>query len=115
MITSGMSCQLIHYVHEEHDKFFEVCKAFNAILVRCNPGQIKADGGDQGKFDNSMRELQKKKIHVWPSPDVMEFMGAKDALTKIRLLNIGMPDTGTFFEAEDFIKGFKTSMKFQRR
>merc|ERR1711959_283449 len=33
----------------------------------------------------------------------------------IRNLNIGMPDTGTFFEAEDFIKGFKTSMKFQPR
>merc|ERR1712167_451383 len=47
--------------------------------------------------------------------DVMEFMGAKDALTKIRNLNIGMPDTGTFFEPDDFVKGFKTSMKFQPR
>jgi len=95
--------------------FFSVMECMDAILVRCNPGQIKADGGDQGKFDDAMRALQKKKIPVWPSPDVMEFMGAKDALTKIRNLNIGMPDTGTFFEPEDFIKGFKTSMKFQPR
>jgi len=87
----------------------------DAILVRCNPGQIKADGGDQAKFDNAMRELQKKGKPVWPSPDVMEFMGAKDALTKIRNLNIGMADTGTYFEEAEFIEGFKKSMKFQPR
>merc|ERR1719364_87252 len=32
---------------------------FDGIIVRCNPGQIKDDGGDQGKFDNAMRELRK--------------------------------------------------------
>merc|ERR1711976_729271 len=87
----------------------------DAILVRCNPGQIKADGGDQGKFDDAMRALQKKKIPVWPSPDVMEFMGAKDALTKIKDLYIGMPDTGTYYTEEEFIAGFKKTMKFQPR
>merc|ERR1712232_1219239 len=87
----------------------------DAILVRCNPGQIKADGGDQGKFDNAMRDLQKKKIPVWPSPDVMEFMGAKDALTKIKDLNIGMPYTGTYYTEQEFIDGFKKTMKFQPR
>ena len=25
--------------------FFDVVKNFDAIIVRCNPGQIKADGG----------------------------------------------------------------------
>ncbi|CAE7386326.1 MDH2, partial [Symbiodinium pilosum] len=77
IIQAGMSCQLINYVHQEHDKFFDVVKNFDAIVVRCNPGQIKADGGDQGKFDNGMREIRKKGIQVWPAPDVMEFMGAK--------------------------------------
>ncbi|CAE7028582.1 unnamed protein product, partial [Symbiodinium sp. CCMP2456] len=62
MITAGMSCQLIHYTHEEHDKFFEVCKSFNFIIVRCNPGQIKADGGDQQKFDDGMRTMRKAGI-----------------------------------------------------
>merc|ERR1719230_2164447 len=47
MISVGMSCQLIHYLNEEHDAFFEVCSAFDFLIVRCNPGQIKADGGDQ--------------------------------------------------------------------
>merc|ERR1719375_1055446 len=31
MISAGMSCQLVHYLHTEHDKFFEVMKKFDAI------------------------------------------------------------------------------------
>merc|ERR1719375_3001141 len=61
MISAGMSCQLVHYVNTEHDKFFEVMGKFDAIIVRCNPGQIKQDGGDQQKFDDSMRALRKKR------------------------------------------------------
>jgi len=115
MIKAGLSCHLIHYVHAYHDLFFKVLEKFDAIKVRCNPGQIKDNGGDQKKFDDSIRGLQKMALPVWPSPDVMEFMGAKDALTKIRNLNIGMADTGTYFDDAAFIEGFKKSMKFQPR
>merc|ERR1719146_384549 len=110
-----MSCQLINYVHAEHDTFFDVVKAFDALIVRCNPGQIKADGGSQQKFDDGMRELKKLGIQVWPSPDVMEFMGAKDALTKIANMNIGLEDTLAYYTAEDFSAGFKKTMAFQPR
>merc|ERR1719247_611260 len=34
----------------------------------------------------------------------MEFMGAKDALTKIAHLNIGLEDTLTYYEEADFIE-----------
>jgi len=115
MIGAGMSCQVIHYVHEEHDKFFDVVKNFDALIVRCNPGQIKTDGGSQEKFDAGMRAMLKKGIQVWPSPDVMEFMGAKDALTNIKDLSIGLPDTLSYYEEADFITGFKKTMAFQPR
>ncbi|CAJ1412317.1 unnamed protein product [Effrenium voratum] len=115
MINAGMSCQLIHYVHEEHAKFFDVCKSFDAIIVRCNPGQIKADGGDQAKFDDGMRAMRKLGIQVWPSPDVMEFMGAKDALCKVAHLNIGLEDTLAYYSPEEFAAGFKKTMAFQPR
>jgi len=115
MINAGISCQLIHYTHEEHDKFFEVVKQFDALIVRCNPGQIKSDGGDQQKFDNGMRELRKLGIQIWPSPDVMEFMGSKDALTKVAKLNIGLEDTLAYYSPEEFIEGFKKTMAFQPR
>eukprot|EP00972_Heterocapsa_arctica_P107932 15896856-Heterocapsa_arctica.AAC.1 len=110
-----MSCQLIHYVHEEHDTFFEVCKGFDALVVRCNPGQIKADGGSQATFDDGMRGLRKLGIQVWPSPDVMEFMGAKDALTKIADMNIGLPDTLAYYDPAEFAAGFKKTMAVQPR
>ena len=115
MISAGMSCQLIHYVHQEHFKFFDVCKNFDAIIVRCNPGQIKADGGDQAKFDDGMRAMRKLGIQVWPSPDVMEFMGAKDALCKVAHLNIGLEDTLAYYSPEEFAAGFKKTMAFQPR
>merc|ERR550537_1418444 len=107
MINSGISCDLIHYVHDEHDKFFKVMamKGYDALIVRCNPGQINADGGS----------LQKLGIQVWPSPDVMEFMGAKDALTKIANLNIGLEDTLSYYTEADFKAGFKKTMAFQPR
>ena len=115
MIGAGMSCQVIHYLHEEHDKFFDVVKNFDALIVRCNPGQIKADGGSQEKFDEGMRKMLKLGIQVWPSPDVMEFMGAKDALTNIKDLSIGLPDTLSYYEEAAFIEGFKKTMAFQPR
>merc|ERR1719235_805801 len=115
MIGAGMSCQPIHYLHEEHDKFFEICAKFNALIVRCNPGQIAQDGGSQQKFDDAVRALQKQGIQAWPSPDVMEFMGAKDALTKIAHLNIGLEDTLTYYDEAAFIEGFKKTMAYQPR
>merc|ERR1719449_66115 len=115
MISAGMSCQLVHYSHQEHDKFFELMGKFDAIIVRCNPGQIKQDGGDQQKFDDSMREMRKLGKQVWPSPDVMEKMGAKDALCKVAKLNIGLEDTLAYYDEAEFSAGFKKTMKFQPR
>ena len=115
MINSGLSCQLIHYTHEEHDKFFELCKSFDFVIVQCNPGQIKADGGDQQKFDDGMRGLRKMGKEIWPSPDVMEKMGAKDALCKVATMNIGLEDTLAYYSPEEFSVGFKKTMAFQPR
>merc|ERR1712190_542305 len=115
MINSGMSCQLIHYVHGFHDLFFKVMEQFDALIVRCNPGQIKADGGDQNKFDDALRALQKKGVPTWPSPDVMTYLGAKDALTNIKDMTIGLSDTGTYYTEAELKDGFYKTVKFQRR
>jgi len=114
-INAGIECQLMHYVHRHHDSFFKVLEQFDGIFCRCNPGQIQADGGDQNKFDDALRALQAKGIPVWPSPDVMTFMGAKDALTKIKDMSIGLADTGTYFSEDELKAGFMKTMKFQPR
>ena len=81
------------------EAFYGVPKCADAIRCQCGAGQIEAD--------DSVRALQKKGIRV------VVFIGAKDALTKIRNLNTGMPDTGTYFTDEEFTAGFKKSMEFQ--
>ena len=51
-------------------------------------------------------------MKVWPSPDVMEFMGAKDALTRIAHLNIGLEDTLTYFEEDTSFRKFGSNATF---
>ncbi|CAJ1460630.1 unnamed protein product [Effrenium voratum] len=114
MIENGMSCQIVNYVKEEHDLFFKVLERFDGVIVRCNPGQITADGGDQNKFDESMMKLSKK-IPVWPTADVMRKMGAKDALCKIKHMDFGLPDTIGYYSPEDFKTGFPKTIAFHPR
>lgn len=114
LIKSGMSCQIIQYHHEEHDKFMEAMNLFDAVVVRCNPGHIDAAGGSQNKFDEDMQKLASKKP-VWPTAGVMTKMGAKDALTKIREMDFGLKDTLGYYSPADMEKGFKETIAFQPR
>merc|ERR1712079_621130 len=114
LIKQGMSCQIINYVHEEHDKYMEVAKQFDAIVWRCIPGDIDADGGSQQKADKDMQELAKT-IPVWPTADVMTLMGAKDALVKIKDTDFGLVDTLGYYSPEDMKAGFPKAIAFQPR
>merc|ERR1719469_563477 len=55
------------------------------------------------------------KIPVWPTPANMELMGAKDALTKIKDLDFGLPDTLGYYSPEDMKTGFRKTIAFQKR
>merc|ERR1712232_1212975 len=48
-------------------------------------------------------------------PDVMEFMGAKDALCKIANMHIGLEDTLAYYSVQELEAGFKKTMAFQPR
>merc|ERR1712127_70253 len=111
---AGLAVQILFYNIDEHDRFFEVVKNFDAIVMRVNPGQITANGGDQAKFDKAMTEVASK-IPVWPTPANMELMGAKDALTKIKDKDFGLPDTLGYYSPEDMKKGFPKTIAFQKR
>lgn len=115
VIKQGMSCQIVFYNHEEHDQFLEVMNQFDGILIRANPGQIGASGGDQKKFDDAMLGLQANGMRMWPSPDVMAKMGAKDALCHTKDFPFGLPDTFGFYSAEDMKRDFPKGIAFQPR
>lgn len=114
LINAGIACQLIFYNVDEHDKFFEVVAQFDGIIIRINPGQITANGGNQQKFDVDMMKVAAK-LPVWPTPETMEKMGAKDALCCIKDMDFGLPDTLGYYTPEDMQTGFRETIKFQPR
>merc|ERR1711997_707076 len=111
---AGCAVQMIFYNVDEHDKFFEVVPKFDAIVMRVNPGQITANGGDQQKFDAAMTEVASK-IPVWPTPANMEQMGAKDALTKIKEMDFGLEDTLGYYSPDELKEGFPKTVAFEKR
>ena len=113
VIKTGNCCYPFFYQPEKHDAQAGICKCFDGIIVRINPGQLAAD--DQLAFDALMRECITMGIPVWSSPDVQIQMGAKDALCKIAHLNCGLPDTLAYYAEEDFVAGFKKTMAYQPR
>merc|ERR1740121_1357517 len=112
--NAGLAVQIIFYNVDEHDRFFEIVSNFDAIVMRINPGQITANGGDQQKFDAAMTKVAEK-IPVWPTPANMELMGAKDALTKIREMPFGLQDTLGYYSPEEMKTGFPKTIAFQKR
>jgi len=114
MINNGMSCQILNYDCDRHDDFFRVLEGFDGIIVRCNPGQIAAAGGNQKRFDAAMMRLAETR-YVWPTADVMEKMGAKDALCKITHLDFGLEDTSCYYSPEDMWAMFRKNIAFQPR
>lgn len=114
-IKQGMSCQIVFYNHEEHDEFMKTIANFDACIIRANPGQIGAAGGSQKKFDDAMMSLQAKGMPMWPSPDVMAKMGAKDALCKTKHMKFGLVDTFGYYSAEDMWRDFPKGIAYQPR
>merc|ERR1712066_861962 len=112
--NAGLAVQILFYNVNEHDRFFEVVPNFDAIVMRINPGQITANGGDQQKFDAAMTKVAAQ-IPVWPTPANMELMGAKDALTKIRDMDFGLPDTLGYYSPAEIKEGFPKAIAFQKR
>merc|ERR1712038_4663 len=112
--NAGMAVQILFYNVDEHDEFFKAVAQFDAIVMRINPGQITANGGDQQKFDAAMTKVAEQ-IPVWPTPANMELMGAKDALTKIKDMDFGLPDTLGYYSPADMKEGFAKTIAFQPR
>ena len=59
--------------------------------------------------------IRKAGIQVWPSFDVSEFVGAKDALSKFANASMGLADTMAHFSETAFAEGFKLTKAFQPR
>jgi len=115
LIKQNMNAQLLPYQPAEHEPFMECLKKFDAAIIRINPGQITAQGGDQQKFDKDIMDLVNAGKPIWPTPETMEKMGAKDALCNVKDMEFGLPDTLGYYSPEDMKTGFPKSIAFQPR
>lgn len=62
-----------------------------------------------------MMELQAKGMPMWPSPDVMAKMGAKDALCQVKDMPFGLQDTFGYQVPADMVRDFPKGIAFQPR
>ena len=64
-------------------------------------------------YFHAMSAIQKLGIQVWPSPDVMLFMGEEDTRSKVDMLSIGVEDSLPHCTVEEFAAGFKKMLAFE--
>jgi len=124
VIAAGGACEIISYMLGDGKDadgntkdFAEKAKAYDALIVRINPGQLSqgTPEGTQAKFDDLMNTYIKEGKLVWSSPKIQTQMGAKDALVNIGKLNCGLEDTYAYYSEEELIAGFKKTCAFQPR
>ena len=70
VIAAGGACDLILYDAEKHDDFVANTQAYDALIVRINPGQLSqgTPDGTQARFDELMNSYIAKGKLVWSSP-----------------------------------------------
>ncbi|KAH8047005.1 hypothetical protein JL722_13343 [Aureococcus anophagefferens] len=118
VIRAGGACDVRTYDPAAHETFARAIKAYDALVVRVNPGQLAQAAGHEGlqdKFDALLEDFGAWGKPVWSSPEVQTKMGAKDALVKIANLKCGLPDTFAYYDAATFEARFKQTMAFQPR
>lgn len=116
MIGSNMSCQLLHYVHEEHEEFFKMCEAFDGLVLRVNPGQIAADGGSQREFDDGIANLERKhRVQLLSSPSTVAKLGVQRVSYSLANTDFGMQCTSEYNNGEELSKGLRSSLSLGPR
>ena len=73
------------------------------------PQSTRCIDGSQTKFDAVMM-LFTARIPVWPNPDVMAKMGAKD-----KHMDFGLPDILEHYSPQDRMMGFRKTIALQPR
>ena len=117
VIAAGGACDLILYDATDHEAFVAATGAYDALIVRINPGQLSqgTPDGTQAKFDSLMNSYIATGKLVWSSPKIQTQMGAKDALVCIKNLNCGLVDTYAYYSDAELDEGFKKCCAYQPR
>lgn len=100
----GWNADVVFYSGaKSEDLLQQIPKKFDAYISRINPGHIPGGEGEYFKF---LDKLCEKGMVGLPTSAAMFAFGAKDALVKIRDLEMVPSDTYVYYEMEDFKKSF---------
>jgi len=113
VIQAGASCEVIYYSDATHDLCKKLLDTMDGIIVRVNPG--KYVDITQSKLDALLMAQRARGCTVMSTPEMMQAMGAKDALCQIANLRCGLPDTLAYYTREELEAGFKKNCAFQPR
>ena len=108
LIEKGWECIPVYYSDEKYDEVKALVDAADGFITRINPGTYP--GVTQSKVDAMLKEAADKGKAPMQHPDVMQKMGAKDALVKIANLSCGMPDTYAYYDIPSFKENFPKSI-----
>ncbi len=100
----GWSAEPVYYSDSDIDSLLSsIPERFDAYVSRINPGHIP--GGEE-KYFRLLRDLCDAGVVGMPHPDAMIAFGAKDALVKLRDMDMVPSDTYVYYEQEDFRESF---------
>ena len=108
LIEKNWECVPVYYSDAKYDEVKALVDACDGFITRVNPGTYP--GVTQSKLDGMLREAAAKGIAPMQHPDVMQKMGAKDALVKIANLSCGMADTYAYYDIPSFKENFPKSI-----
>ena len=108
LIEKNWSCVPVYYSDAKYDEIKALVMAADGFITRINPGTYP--GVTQSKVDEMLREAAAAGIAPMQHPDVMQKMGAKDALVKIANLSCGMADTYAYYDIPSFKENFPKSI-----
>ncbi|RLW69024.1 MAG: hypothetical protein B6D68_02640 [spirochete symbiont of Stewartia floridana] len=98
----------VFYSESEFDALLSrIPKQYDAYISRINPGHIP--GGEERYFE-LLNRLCEEGVVGLPTPKAMVAFGAKDALVKLRDLDMVPSDTFVYYEAEDFRQSFPSAL-----
>lgn len=104
----GWNADVVYYRESDFDDLLKrIPEQYDTYVSRINPGHIP---GGEAKYFELLRQLCSAGVVGMPAPEAMVAFGAKDALVKLRDMEMVPSDTFVYYEASDFQRLFPTAL-----
>ena len=102
--SKGWNAEAVYYREADFDDLLaKIPQQHDAYISRINPGHIP---GGEAKYFELLGKLCDAGVVGMPAPEAMVAFGAKDALVKLRDMEMVPTDTYVYYNTDDFQKSF---------